>query len=399
MGKQLFLVLIISISFSANSLAAIDSVAFYTDLDLALEVAKQKNKSVFAVVEYGKRVLKELVIPIINSGEVDELADQFVFVDLDNDPRIKYIKSTTSRTYPIIIIFDQNGEELYRQQNCCDWSTKNGFEQMTKFALSKPLPRRKYFESHYSENKNDADFLEKYAGLADTLMDYKLVDKISTDYYDLIDETPRERWMDFVMINVTRENSKNFKYLVKHKSDFDKKFTEEIVNRIVLKILIADQLSHNKKIKTDKFVKNLLDKLEDYDMFMVDKFFMPFIASVYNERRQMFQDDDGQFAIRILNSYANSLDKAALDNILWDYAYFVDNRIQLERALTHLEDTQEVSENFWDLECKSILLFKLGEFSESNRLVKINEGFSNQLNIEYKSYRDKLIEDGFIGKL
>lgn len=362
----------------AEELTIGDSLKWYTDFDEAILKAKEENKGVFV---YATRARNQSDYYFQSKSVSDLIHNSFVPVALKDLPQ-RFTTKVTRYKYPYIIFYTSDKEEMFKSGQKDD---RQALIDLIKFAKTHPAKRLKKFKSEYTLKKQDPDFVKRYLSFADSLGNINLVKDLTENFLKFKDEYEEEVWMDFVMIHVKEEDSKLFDLLIDHKPQFDEKYGEDIVSRILLKILIAEQLDGRKKVTVEKFIKRLLKKLESHELYLTDKFYMPFVAAVYDERREMFKNDEGEYAVRMLNQYSDFLDHKTKMRMFWDVAYLVNSTFQIEKAISYFNNLEEIKENFWELECKSILEYKIGNTEESERLIELNETFAAELNKEYRS--------------
>jgi len=374
---------------SFGGFAQSGGLQYYSDFNLALEVAEQTDKDVLAYVGHGVSFAEKSLDSLFMDDELSEfISESFVPVRVKDIPTKRFKKGYFIFEYPLLIFYDREGKELYREGNFRWEESKDKILDIAKFALTKPYPTMKMYKEGYDENKMDAYYLSDYLALAKSLNEKNIIEKIHKQYAKIYRNQPQEEWLDFVFENANHEDSKLFEILVNHQRAFEASFGEQLVQTRIVKVLARDLKVFFFNIDLDKFVRKLIDRINKYKVRIKDEYLMSTVAQLkYSRysRSYKINNDQGEFATKILKSYSEWLDGNTMISALWEVAFYVNDSVQLERGLLHLEEAIRQNNSFWLLDCKSVYLYKLGKRDEASQYVKYAQIAANEVGERYES--------------
>ncbi len=210
-------------------------------------------------------------------------------LDMEKGEGLEIAKQYTVQVYPTYLFLDGDGTLIHRAVGA--WYA-SFFIQYAKDAEN-PEKQLRTFDLKYNSGNWDAQFLKTYLSLLNEIGLRKDVQIKLATYLLKQKESDfiiPENW-DLIKIFSNNHNSKEFKYLVSHKNEFDKKYGEEIIDKKIYNVYdnafmtfinskTLDTLTFN-KIKSDvlktsfknngKLIFNAelryYELIEDYNMY------------------------------------------------------------------------------------------------------------------------------------
>lgn len=361
-------------------------INFYGDFDIALEIAEEKNMDVFVYVGRGYSESEKKLDSLFQDEEVIDFLDKnYISVKLRDLPDVRFIKAYTRQQYPVLMFFNPAGKKLHEITYCCESYTTEVFLDEALFAASGPLQRKDHLQKNFKKNKNDPALLKELLALSKRYKDQKLTNKVLNRYAEIYRNDSEDEWMEFVLENVSKENSKLFEILLDRKEDLEKEYGVEEIQGLILGVFSKEIKAKLDVMDVDNFISKLVTKVNDHELDIdIENLMLAAANRKYTNQcgNYRIKSGNGEFAYRMLKSDNQIQDQKIFESLVWDIAYHSQNRLHLELALENLNDYMlEIDASNSLVDCRSVLLHKLGE-KDDDRLSALLERRAYELKLQ-----------------
>jgi len=192
--------------------------------------------------------------------------------------------------------------------------------------------------------------------------------------------------MEFVLENVSKENSKLFEILLDRKEDLEDEYGVAEIQGLILGVFSKEIKAKLDVMDVDNFISKLVTKVNDHELDIdLENLMLAAANRKYTNQcgNYRIKSDNGEFAYRMLKSDNQIQDQKTFESLVWDIAYHSQNRLHLELALENLDDLlMEIDASYSLNDCRSVLLHKLGEKKDENELSSLLEKRAYELKLE-----------------
>ncbi len=356
-------------------------IQFYPGtFEQAIAQARQDNKPVFLDAYTTWCVpCQRMDRQVFTDPEVGRFYnDNYISVkmDMDKPEAKKIIQAYGVKYFPTFLYFDTNGEALHKISGECDAFTlkQHGEEAMDA--------QKQYFtlmKAHESGNAST----EQLHNLARSMINsghfqYEDMTAISNAYLATQSDLTSPKNMDYIMLTAYEQESTAFQSMVKNKDLYldiygDNRFIEKLRNVTQYSINVAAALKDEAMM--NDILKFNRDNIPTFAGFINSRL----KASYYEQTEEW--DKYAPAAGAFLETYGKR-DPDIINQIAWNFYEKVDDADQLTKALNWIERAIGMKEDYFFLDTKAALLFKLGEKEKALKVcaesIKIAEKWGDE---------------------
>lgn len=241
----------------------------------------------------------------------------------------KFVWKHKIKTYPTILFFDEKGKELHRIKGFKD---QDELIRAAEISYRNPKEQKKKYEKQYSKLKNDPEFLLEYLSFAEDIGNNRLIDQLIDQIIKRKDSFEELVWMDLVMSNVYKENSKLFKILIEQKDSFYEVYGEEEVKKLLVEIMIYDELSKINTSHMDQLIIKTRKKINRYGLKVSKDVLQPSIVVCLDGFHMPYRDFDSgaDLYLLMLHDYSAEVDEKYTVNMIRTILDFKEDESDLE---------------------------------------------------------------------
>lgn len=305
-------------------------------------------------------------------------------IDMEKGEGIDLAKKYNVSCYPTLLFIDSNGELVHRQSGGIPVKE---FVQLGTDAMN-PQKQFASAKKKYDSGTGTADEMAEYVLMrARTCLSAKeeMAKYFSTQ--SEADLTNSRNWSllseNYMNMNI---DSREFKYLVSHKSDYEKLYNPESVNNVIKQsysfalynCVKEKNMDGYKKIK-EELLKNKFPYSEemamnsDMTLYKSNKDWKNYAAAAESYINK-FGKDDGQ----LLNSVA------------WGFYENIDDKILLAKAAEWAKHSIKLESSYYNNDTYAAILYKLGKKAEAQAAAENAIELAKKGGEDYKETQDLL---------
>lgn len=335
----------------------------------AKEKAKKENKLIF-IDAYTTWCgpCKWMATTVFKNDTVGKFYnDKFISIKINMEAGegIEFAKKYNVRCYPNLLIINSNGEIIHRQGGGLK---PQAFINFAEIALS-GKNSYSYYSQNFEKEKNNLSFLKEYIDyLGHTCLP---MDEQINAYFNQIDSTKyseRENWN--MILNYSNSiDSKTFKYLITHQTEFTSKYTQDSVD---MKISTVIQKNAHKFIYqnpiNDSELNNYLSKIENLKIKQSK-------TAIFAIKLDLLikKGDWVNYEKELISNGDELLTKNQYNSVAWNL-YEKSNNVELLNKASNwmkiLTDNYSNDNNYAELDTYACILFKLKKKEEALKIAE-----------------------------
>ncbi len=275
--------------------------------------------------------------------------------DMEKGEGIEIAKQYQVSCYPTLLFIDGNGNLVHRTAGS---SNPAVFTELGKTAKN-PEKNFSYYKKNYDTKKNDPAFLADYIeAITGSCLDAK---SMTEQYFSLQkeEELINEKNWEMIENHTTSLDSREFKYLIAHKAEFEKVYTPQ---RVDGKIMDVAQSSLNTIISVTPFnaekYKQAKEKI--FKMNLSNSKIVVFESDLALAKKNKDWAAYSKLAVENVDIYylKNSNE---LNSIAWDFYENVTDKKALLKAEEWARQSVELKPEYANLDTYASVLYKNGK--------------------------------------
>jgi thiol-disulfide isomerase/thioredoxin len=280
-------------------------------------------------------------------------------IDMEKGEGVELAKKFTVRAYPTLLYISPDEAIAHRT---CGAATPDVFLSMGETALNTDANMASYIEKYVS-GVRDAEFIYNYARVV-----YNAClppDEIVVNYLSEIPENDLKAESNWKIIKdyLNDYDSQPFQYLMNNKEEFAKIYTKESVEEKIFSVYKTGLFSYEAKNDL-KGLTELKSKIRETGNPDAEKIILTAELNSYERKKQWDKYAD---AAEIYAKKYVWNDPNALNNLGWSFFENIENRESLEKALTWVERSIEIEEDYYNTDTYAALHYKLGNKAEAQK--------------------------------
>ena len=275
--------------------------------------------------------------------------------DMEKGEGLELAKQYEVSCYPTLLFIDGNGNLVHKTAGAGD---AKGMVELAKTAKDN-THNYLFYKTNYTAKKKDPAFLSEYIEVM--INTCSMPTHAIEQYFSLQKESDLSNEQNWNMINQYTSNieSREFKYLLSHKADFEKLYTAKAVDEKITNVsleMLSDVIYEEtfNKVKYEEAKQSVLKlNLSNSKLIL---FKADLALAKKNKDWKMF----AALAMENVDTYYSN-DNNELNNIAWEFYENVFDVAPLVKAEAWAKQSVTLEPSYASLDTYASLLYKLGK--------------------------------------